>query len=69
MSQQQIETAWQTLGGKDKGFIDISDFHSHFKQSMPSCFDADLALEMFREVDSDKDGKISYKDFNDSMRF
>ena len=36
---------------------------------MPSCFDADLALEMFREVDADKDGKLSYKDFNDCMRF
>jgi Ca2+-binding EF-hand superfamily protein len=57
------------MGGQQQGFIDISDFHRHFKSSMPGCFDADLALEMFREVDSDKDGKLSYKDFNDCMRF
>ena len=36
---------------------------------MPKVFDADLALEMFREVDSDKDGKLSYKDFCECMKF
>ncbi len=36
---------------------------------MPKCFNRDLALEMFKEVDADKDGKLTYKDFNDSMRF
>ena len=52
------------LGG-DKGFISIVDFHQQFQQCMPKMFDAHLALELFREVDADKDGKLSYKDFND----
>ena len=69
MNQQQIDTAWETLGGKEKGFISIADFDEKFKASMPRLFSSDLAIEMFREVDSDKDGKLSYKDFNDCMRF
>ena len=31
--------------------------------------DRHIALEMFRELDADKDGKISYKEFMDCMRF
>jgi Ca2+-binding EF-hand superfamily protein len=36
---------------------------------MPKCFDVHLALEMFREIDTDKDAKITYKEFSDCMRF
>lgn len=31
--------------------------------------DRDIALELFQEIDSDKDGKINYKDFYDTMLF
>ena len=56
------------LGG-EKGFITIVDFHQQFQECMPKMFDVDLALELFREVDGDKDGKLSYKDFNDCIKF
>jgi Ca2+-binding EF-hand superfamily protein len=36
---------------------------------MPRVFDRDLALELFSELDSDKDGKLSYKDFHDTLLF
>lgn len=36
---------------------------------MPNSFDRDIALEMFRELDSDKDGRMTYKDFNDCIKF
>ena len=40
-----------------------------FDKAMPRCFDRDLAFEMFREIDSDKDGRLSYKDFYECMKF
>ena len=69
MKQSQIDQAWELMGGKNKGFITIAEYHNLVKQCLPKCFDADLALELFREVDSDKDGKLSYKDFNDCIKF
>ena len=40
-----------------------------YNSSMPACFDRDIALELFRELDGDKDGRLSFKDFNDSLKF
>ena len=57
------------MGGQPKGYITMQDFHDVFDSAMPKCFDRDLALELFRELDSDRDGKMSYKDFNDSLKF
>lgn len=57
------------VGGNSKGYLTIEDFHRLFDQSMPKQFDRDIAMEMFRELDSDKDGRMSYKDFNDCVKF
>ena len=57
------------LGGNDKGYISFENCHSLFDENMPKCFDRDLAMELFRELDSDKDMKLTYKDFSDSMKF
>ena len=57
------------MGGKEKGYITVSEYYQLVKECMPSCFSAELAVELFREVDSDKDGKMSYKDFNDCIKF
>ena len=40
-----------------------------FDTCMPKCFDRDLAFEMFREIDSDRDNRLSYKDFYECMKF
>ena len=40
-----------------------------YDSAMPKCFDRDIALELFRELDGDKDGRLSFKDFNDSLKF
>ena len=40
-----------------------------YESAMPRCFDRDIALELFRELDGDKDGRMSFKDFNDSLKF
>ena len=47
----------------------MQDFFDNFDKAMPKCFDRDLALELFRELDSDRDGKLTYKDFSDSLKF
>ena len=57
------------MGGKEKGYISITEFYNLTGECLPKCFDRALLLEMFREVDSDKDGKLTYKDFNDCMKF
>ena len=36
---------------------------------MPQSFDRDVALELFQELDADKDGKLTYKDFYEAMLF
>lgn len=64
-----MQEAWNSLGGPSKGYISELDFLSVFDDSMPGCFNRDIALELFRELDSDKDGKMSFKDFNDSIKF
>ena len=47
----------------------MKDFYLMFDKIMPKGFDRDLALEFFSELDSDKDGKLTYKDFHDTMLF
>jgi Ca2+-binding EF-hand superfamily protein len=32
-------------------------------------FDRNIAIEVFQELDSNRDGKIHYKDFKDAMLF
>jgi Ca2+-binding EF-hand superfamily protein len=61
---------WTLIGGKEKGFITAKEFYEAYAKYMPSGMDRDMALEVFcSEIDSDKDGKIMYKDFYDTMLF
>ena len=64
-----MEEKWRLIGGKDKGFLTLKDYYDVFVQVMPKGFSRDLALELFGELDSDKDGKLTYKDFHDSILF
>ncbi len=65
-----MNDAWKLMGGQDKGFITITDFFKIFDDSMPKCFDRDIALELFKELNSDKgQGRMSFKDFNDAIKF
>jgi len=57
------------MGGSQKGYVTTEDFYRVFDRTMPKGFDRDIALEAFRELDSDKDGKMSFKDFSDCLRF
>ena len=36
---------------------------------MPKVMDRNVALELFPELDADKDGKLTYKDFHEAMLF
>jgi Ca2+-binding EF-hand superfamily protein len=63
------EEAWTLLGGKAKGFLSLKEYYEMYDAYMPKGFDRDLALELFSELDSDKDGKLTYKDFHDTMLF
>lgn len=57
------------MGGKEKGFITIKDYYEQFDLYMPRLADRDVALELFQELDSDKDGKLTYKDFYEAILF
>ena len=69
LKQSQIDLAWELMGGKEKGYISIAEYYELTKECLPKCFSSDLMIELFREVDSNKDGKLSYKDFNDCLKF
>ena len=66
---RNVQESWQALGGPSKGYISEEDFMQAYESAMPRCFDRDIALELFRELDGDKDGRLSFKDFNDSLKF
>ena len=36
---------------------------------MPGICDREVALEVFQELDADKDGRLTYKDFHDALMF
>ena len=58
------------MGAAEKGFISLSDFHALYDQNMPKCFDRDMALELYKELTSDKQQhRMSFKDFSDSIKF
>lgn len=67
--KKTVDEQWKLMGGDTKGYLSLQDFHELFDKSMPKQFDRDIAMEMFRELDSDKDGRMSYKDFNDCVKF
>ena len=65
-----MSDAWRIMGGQDKGFITMADFFKIFDDAMPRCFDRDVALELYKELTSDKaQGRLSFKDFNDALKF
>jgi hypothetical protein len=58
------------MGGVDKGYITQEDFFRIFDQAMPRCFDRDVALELFKELNADKQhNRMTFKDFNDAIKF
>jgi len=67
--QDPVAESWELLGGKDRGFVTIRDFHAAFDRVMPRLVDRNVALEAFQELDADKDGKMTLKDFKDALLF
>jgi len=49
--------------------VTLNELAQIFDNSMPKAFDRDVAFEMMRELDGDKDGKLTYKDFYECMKF
>ena len=69
LSKPSAEDLWKLIGGDKKGFVTIQELHDSFDSTMPRCFDRDIAFELLRELDSDRDGKLSYKDFYECLKF
>jgi Ca2+-binding EF-hand superfamily protein len=49
-------------------YISIDDFNKCAYQVM-HCSDGGAMLDNFYEIDSNKDGKVTYKDFNEMMKY
>ncbi|XP_007942717.1 EF-hand calcium-binding domain-containing protein 11 [Orycteropus afer afer] len=49
-----------------RGFLTLEDFKKAFKQVAPKLPER-IILEVFREVDQDSDGHVSFKDFEYAM--
>jgi Ca2+-binding EF-hand superfamily protein len=64
-----IESLWKKIGGDKKGYVTIEEMLIVFDKNMPKCFDRDIAFEIVREIDSDKDGRLTYKDFYECIKF
>lgn len=64
-----MEEAWTKMGGKQKGFVTIAEFQKIYDDVMPRLADRNVALEIFMELDADKDGKMTYKDFKEALMF
>ena len=69
IEKPNTEQLWAIIGGDKKGYLTLEELTKLFDKAMPRSFDRDLAFEMFREIDSDKDGRLSYKDFYECMKF
>ncbi|XP_006879278.1 PREDICTED: EF-hand calcium-binding domain-containing protein 11 [Elephantulus edwardii] len=51
-----------------RGFLTLEDFKKAFKQVAPR-LSGRIVLEVFREVDQDSDGHVSFKDFEYAMNY
>ena len=55
--------------GQKQAYLNIRDFHVIYDKVMPKICDREVALEVFQELDADKDGRLTYKDFHDALMF
>ncbi|XP_032965606.1 EF-hand calcium-binding domain-containing protein 11 isoform X1 [Rhinolophus ferrumequinum] len=51
-----------------RGYLTLEDFQKAFKQVAPKLPER-IILEVFREVDQDSDGHVSFKDFEYAMNY
>ncbi|XP_037688016.1 EF-hand calcium-binding domain-containing protein 11 isoform X2 [Choloepus didactylus] len=51
-----------------RGFLTLEDFKKAFRQVAPKLPER-IILEVFREVDQDSDGHVSFKDFEYAMNY
>nr|KAF6484147.1 EF-hand calcium binding domain 11 [Rousettus aegyptiacus] len=51
-----------------RGYLTLEDFQKAFKQVAPKLPER-IILEVFREVDQDSDGHVSFKDFEYAMKY
>ncbi|XP_057589095.1 EF-hand calcium-binding domain-containing protein 11 isoform X2 [Hippopotamus amphibius kiboko] len=51
-----------------RGYLTLEDFKKAFKQVAPKLSER-IILEVFREVDQDSDGHVSFKDFEYAMNY
>jgi Ca2+-binding EF-hand superfamily protein len=55
--------------GSGKQHLTIKEFYEMYDKVMPKLCDREVALEVFQELDADRDGKLTFKDFHDAMLF
>ncbi|PKK31783.1 EF-hand calcium binding domain 11 [Columba livia] len=53
---------------KDRGFLTFEDFKKAFNSASPQ-LSKHRIIELFREVDQDSDGCISFKEFESAMKY
>ncbi|KAM6254712.1 LOW QUALITY PROTEIN: EF-hand calcium-binding domain-containing protein 11 [Spheniscus humboldti] len=61
----QIFTAFDV---QDRGFLTFEDFKKTFNSVSPKLSER-IIVEVFREVDQDSDGHISFKEFESAMKY
>ncbi len=67
LDKPTVEQQWKSLGGDKRGYITTEELVQMYDKNMPRCFDRDIAYEMFREIG--KEGRLTYKDFYECIKF
>lgn len=68
IESKQPDDTLKSLTGT-KGYMTISEFYTLYDKYMPKVCDRNIALEMFQELDADRDGKLSQKEIDDCIKF
>ncbi|XP_012859135.1 EF-hand calcium-binding domain-containing protein 11 [Echinops telfairi] len=64
----KIRRIFTALDRHYHGFLTLEDFKNAFQQVAPK-LPARVILEVFREVDQDSDGHVSFRDFEYAMNY
>ena len=62
-----VGCCFETLDTSNNKYISLDDFRKC--ESLLACSSEGDMLDCFYEIDSNKDGKVTYKDFNEMMKF
>ena len=65
---EELRNAFMMLDFSCKGFLEIDDLYKQFSLIAPHIQSSRIA-DIFRELDRDCDGRVSYKDFEIAMQY